>query len=365
MEEKLLQLCKIFQIEGEYLGFNEVGDGHINSTYYVRFSNAGEVQGYIFQGINTYVFKDPVGVMQNSSSVTEFIRRKIESSGGSADRAVLQYCQKANGDYYHVFDDGSFWRACRYIKDSIGVLRAEDEYIIKESGRAFGEFQKYLFDYPVSELNIVIPHFHNTILRFAAFREAIENDLADRKRLASEEIAGFFALEEVACEPYKMQKRGEIPLRVTHNDTKTSNVLFDKTTRERLCVIDLDTVMPGLVAFDFGDAIRIGANTADEDEKDLLKVGLDLGKYEAFTQGFLEELGAFITDNEKRSLPLGAIAMTVECGIRFLSDYLNGDKYFRIHYPEQNLVRARCQLALARDMLKKFDTMQEIVKKYC
>ncbi len=364
MEGKLLELSKIFQIKGEFLGFKEIGNGHVNNTYCVRVLRDEKEERYVFQKINTYVFKDPVGVMKNISSVTEFIRQKIESSGRNADRAVLRYCKTANGDYYHILDDGSFWRCYRYIDDSIASLRAENEYIIEQSGRAFGEFQKYLFDYPVSELNIVIPHFHNTILRFSAFREALENNLSDRKHLVAEEIAGFFALEEVACEPYKMQVRREIPLRVTHNDTKTSNVLFDKTTGERLCVIDLDTVMPGLVAFDFGDAIRVGANTADEDEKDTAKAGLDLVKYEAFTKGFLEEVSSFVTDNEKRSLPLGAIAMTVECGVRFLTDYLNGDKYFRVHYPEHNLVRARCQLALARDMLKNFDAMQEIVKKY-
>ena len=365
MEEKILQLCKIFQIEGEYLGFKEVGNGHINNTYCVHFLNGGEEERYILQRINTYVFKDPVGVMQNIASVTEFVRRKIEETGVIAERAVLNYQKKSSGEYYHVLEDGSFWRSCRYIKDSVAVLRAENEYIIEQSGRAFGEFQKYLFDYPVSELNIVIPHFHNTILRFENFRKALENNFSGRKHLIEDEIAGYFALEEVACEPYKMQKRKEIPLRVTHNDTKTSNVLFDVNTMERLCVIDLDTVMPGLVAFDFGDAIRIGANKADEDEKDVTKAVLDLEKYEAFTRGFLRELGPYLTENEKRSLPLGAIAMTVECGVRFLTDYLDGDKYFRVHYSEHNLVRARCQLALARDMLKRFDEMQEIVKKYC
>lgn len=364
MVEKLLELCKIFQIRGEFLGYEEVGNGHVNSTYYVRFLNGEKEEKYILQKINTYVFKEPVKVMENISSVTEFIRRKLEGLGDNADRAVLRYQKKSSGEYYHIFEDGSFWRCCSYIKNSMAILRPDNAHIVEQSGKAFGEFQKYLFDYPVSNLHIVIPHFHNTILRFSAFREALEKNLSGRKHLATEEIAGFFALEEVACEPYNMQKRREIPLRVTHNDTKTSNVLFDENTQERLCVIDLDTVMPGLVAFDFGDAIRVGANKADEDEKDVTKSVLDLKKYEAFTKGFLTEVGSFLTDNEKRSLPLGAIAMTVECGIRFLTDYLNGDKYFRVHYPEHNLVRARCQLALARDMLKKFDEMKEIVEKY-
>ena len=365
MLEKILQLCKIFQIQGEFCGFNEVGDGHVNSTYRVRFSNGGKEESYILQKINTYVFKEPVQVMENISSVTEFIRVKLESLGENPEQGVLRYQKKSTGESYHITENGEFWRCSHYIKNSLSILRPDNAYIVEQSGRAFGEFQKYLFDYPVQNLHIVIPHFHNTILRFSAFREALENNLSGRKHLIADEIAGYFALEEVACEPYKMQIRREIPLRVTHNDTKTSNVLFDVDTQERLCVIDLDTVMPGLVAFDFGDAIRVGANTAEEDEKDVEKVALDIEKYEAFTKGFLREVGEYLTDNEKRSLTLGAVAMTVECGVRFLTDYLNGDKYFRVHYPEHNLVRARCQLALARDMLKNFDQMQEIVKKYC
>lgn len=364
MQKELRNVCEIFQIKGEFLDFKEVSSGHINHTYSVRFLDGGEIEEYIVQKINTYVFKEPVGVMQNISSVTEFIRAKLERLGCFSERSVLQYLKRENGEYYYEVADGC-WRCCRFIKGAATYLKPENSYIVEQSGRAFGEFQKYLIDYPVSELNIVIPHFHNTILRFSAFREAMENDLVGRKKEIADEIAGFFALEEVACEPYKMQIRKEIPLRVTHNDTKTSNVLFDKDTNERLCVIDLDTVMPGLVAFDFGDAIRVAANTGEEDEKDLSKVSLNVEAYEAFAKGFLGEIGGLISDNEKKSLPLGAIAMTVECGVRFLTDYLNGDKYFRTHYPEHNLVRARCQLALARDMLKKFDEMQEIVNKYC
>ena len=364
MQNELRKICEIFQIEGEFLDFKEVSSGHINHTYAVRVSCFGEVEKYIVQKINTYVFKDPIGVMQNIASVTEFIREKLNENNALSDRSVLQYLKKENGDYYHMVEDGC-WRCCHFIDGAATYLRPENEGVVEQSGRAFGEFQKYLIDYPVSELNIVIPHFHNTILRFSAFREALENDLVGRKSEIADEIAGYFALEEVACEPYKMQIRREIPLRVTHNDTKTSNVLFDENTNERLCVIDLDTVMPGLVAFDFGDAIRIASNMAEEDEKDLSKVAFNLAYYEAFAKGFLGELGGLISDNEKKSLPLGAIAMTVECGVRFLTDYLNGDKYFRVHYPEHNLVRARCQLALARDMLKHFDEMREIINKYC
>jgi len=364
-QKQLLDVCKIFQIEGELTSVEEINSGHINSTYRVFFTCGERVEDYIVQKINTYVFAKPVEMMENISSVTEFIREKFKANGLDSERYVLHYLSTAEGKYYYFCENGEFWRCCRFIDDSVSFLKPESLKVVEESGKAFGEFQKYLVDYPVEKLHIVIPHFHNTLLRYGAFREAIKNNFAGRKSEVEEEIAGYFALEEVATEPYKMQKRGELPLRVTHNDTKSSNVLFDKKTYEHLSVIDLDTVMPGLVAFDFGDAIRVAGNVGEEDEKDLSKAVLDMQKYEAFTRGFLSEVSPFITENEKKSLPLGAVAMTVECGMRFLTDYLDGDKYFKIHYPEQNLVRARCHLSLARDMLKNFDRMQEIVEKYC
>jgi hypothetical protein len=216
----------------------------------------------------------------------------------------------------------------------------------------------------VENLNIVIPHFHNTVNRYELFREAIANDEAGRAKEVEEEIATYFELEEIATKLYRLQREGVLPLRVTHNDTKCSNVLFDEQTQEYLCVIDLDTVMPGLVAFDFGDAVRIAASTGEEDEKDLANVAVNMEKYEAFARGFVGAVKSRLTDRERETLALGSVAMTVECGMRFLTDYLNGDKYFGIHYPDQNLVRARAHLALAKDMIKRLDEMQEIVEKY-
>jgi hypothetical protein len=222
----------------------------------------------------------------------------------------------------------------------------------------------YLADYPVKQLHIVIPHFHNTVRRYDAFRDAIAENAAGRVDDLQEEIAGYMALEEIATRLYKLQKAGVLPLRVTHNDTKISNVLFDANTLEHLSVVDLDTVMPGLVAFDYGDALRVCASTGKEDEKQLDKVAVDMAKYEAFTRGFVGEVKDAITEAEKSTLALGAVAMTVECGMRFLTDYINGDKYFKIHYPDQNLVRARCHLVLAKDMIEKLDEMQALVEKY-
>lgn len=364
-QTELLEVARKLSISGEFLGYEEIHSGHINSTYRAFFDQNGEKVDFILQKINTYVFQNPVEMMENISNVTEFIRDKIRQNGGDEKRYVLQYQKTADGKSYYITENGDFWRCCAFIPDCISFLTPDSVKVVEEAGKAFGGFQKHLIDYPVGDLNIVIPHFHNTVLRYSTFRTALEKNLAGRKEEVATEIADYFALEEVATEAYRMQKRGELPLRVTHNDTKPSNVLFDKNTFNHLSVIDLDTVMPGLVAFDFGDAIRVAASTCDEDERDLRKVALDMKKYEAFTRGFVGVIGSELTEKEKKSLPLGAVAMTVECGMRFLTDYLDGDKYFKIHYPTQNLARARCHLALAKDMLAKFDEMSEIVEKYC
>ncbi len=363
-DKQIIEVCQRFGIKGEYLSNEIINSGHINSTYLVRFFRDGEEKQYILQRVNTYVFQDPVAVMDNISSVTEFIRAKIKQKQATAKRNVLHYSMTAEGNYYTYLPDGTFWRCYRYIDESVCFEHAEGLTVVEESGVAFGEFQLYLADYPVEKLNIVIPHFHNTVRRYEAFREAIAEDVMGRKEEVLAEIEGYFAAEEIATKPYRLQKQGVLPLRVTHNDTKTSNILFDKDTLRHLSVIDLDTVMPGLVAFDFGDAVRVAASTSGEDEADLTKVALDMQRYEAFARGFVGTVKDALTPDEKRTLALGAVAMTIECGMRFLTDYLNGDKYFRIHYPKQNLVRARCQLKLGQDMIGRLDEMQAIVDKY-
>ena len=363
-EKQIKEVCEKFSIDGEYHSYEIVNSGHINRTYLVKYFRHGELKTYILQRVNTYVFRDPVGVMSNISSVTEFIRAKIKQKQTTAKRNVLHYSKTEEGLFYTFMPDGGFWRCYRYIDDSVCFERTDDLRVIEEAGKAFGEFQTYLADYPVKNLSIAIPHFHNTVRRYDAFRDAISLDEAGRAKEIAEEIEDYLALEEIATKPYKLQKAGVLPLRVTHNDTKISNVLFDAKTLEHLSVIDLDTVMPGLVAFDFGDAIRIVASTGEEDERDLDNLAMDMSKYEAFTRGFVSVLKEALAEEERSTLALGAIAMTVECGVRFLTDYLNGDKYFRIHYQDQNLARARAHLVLARDMVKRLDEMQAIVEKY-
>ena len=363
-ELQILEVCKRFNLTGEYRSYEVLNSGHINTTYQVFFFRDGEIKDYIIQRVNTYVFKNPVEVMENIALVTEYIRAKIKATGVTAKRNVLHYSKTESGDYYAILEDGGFWRCCRYIDDSVSFTQTDDLKIIEESGKAFGKFQVHLSDFPVKQLHIVIPHFHNTVNRYELLDTACRENLAGRLAEVQDVVAGYKELEELATKPYRLQRAGVLPLRVTHNDTKTSNVLFDAETYEYLSVIDLDTVMPGLVAFDFGDAIRVAASTVDEDEKDLSKVAIDLQKYEAFTRGFVSQLGEMLTEDEEKTLALGAVAMTAECGVRFLTDYLNGDKYFRIHYPEQNLDRAKCHLALTRDMVKHLDEMQKIVDKY-
>jgi len=364
-DAKVQEVIDLFTLEGEYSHYEVINSGHINETYRIFFKRDGTLKDYILQRVNTYVFKDPVGVMENISNVTEYIRAKIKATGISAKRFVLHYQKAKDGNYYAVLPNGEFWRCCRFIDNSVSFMTAESPRVAEESGIAFGEFQTYLADYPVRNLNIVIPHFHNTVNRYKIFKEAVENDYAGRKAEVGDLIEGYLALEEIATKLYKMQKADELPLRVTHNDTKTSNVLFDAEDNQHLSVIDLDTVMPGLMAFDFGDAIRVVGCTCDEDETDEAKINVDMEKYEAFTRGFVGKVCSMMTEKEKETLALGALAMTVECGIRFLSDYLDGDKYFRVHYERQNYDRARCHLILSRKMLERLDEMQAIVYKYC
>ncbi len=357
------KMCAQFGITGEYLSFEVMTNGHINSTFRVYFLRDGVVKDYILQKINRYVFASPENVMENIVSVTEYIRNKIKTqTGGSAKRYVLHYLLAKTMKPFFVDQDGEYWRCCRFIDDSVTFNMTDNLKVIEESGKAFGEFQYYLSDYPVQSLHIAIPHFHNTVNRYALFRAAIEADKAGRRSSVQKEIDGYLALEDLATKMYKMQRAGELPLKVTHNDTKCNNVLFDKDDFSHLSVIDLDTVMPGLVGFDFGDAIRFTANTADEDESDLSLVSLDMNKFRAFSKGFVSVVGKTLSENERKTLALGAVTMTVECGMRFLTDYLDGDLYFHVSYPEHNLVRSRCQLKLAEDMISRLDEMNGVIE---
>lgn len=365
MEQELINLCNQFNISGEFDTLEVIHNGHINSTFLVQFKQNDSIKKYILQKMNNYVFPHPDEVMQNITSVTNHIITKLQQQNKPTSRKTLIFKSTVNGLPFVIDEYGDYWRVCEYIKNSTTFNRTDDLTLIEETGKAFGEFQNLLADYPASNLNIIIPHFHNTPNRYQIFKTAILNNHSGRASLVQNEIEQFLQLEELATTMYAMQKQGILKLKVTHNDTKSNNVLFDTITKQHLCVIDLDTVMPGLIGFDFGDAIRFIANTSVEDETNLSNVNLDLNKFKAFSQGFLSEVKDTLSPPEKETLSLGAITITIECGLRFLTDYLDGDKYFKTNHSEHNLERARCQLKLANSMITHKKEMDSIIYEIC
>lgn len=362
MHNLIQNICNQFNIYGNITRIKTFTSGHINSTYLIDVSEQDSLKQFVLQRINHNVFKNPDNVMDNITNVTNHIKQQIRSKGEHSSRRVLRFYPTNNGKYYYEDNNGDYWRIYKYVNNSITFDNTENLKVLEETGKAFGEFQLLLDKYPIKDLHIIIPHFHNTVNRYKIFRDTISNNPVNRAQNVQTEINEFLMLEDLATKMYKMQKNNELPLRVTHNDTKCNNVLFDKNTNNHLCVIDLDTVMPGLVGFDFGDAIRFAANTCKEDETNLEMVKLDLEKFEAFTRGFLSEVGSHLTPKELETLSLGAITMSIECGLRFLTDYIDGDNYFKISYEDHNLDRACCQLALAQDMIKNYYQMQQIVE---
>lgn len=340
-----------FQMNGTPVECYPFGSGHINDTLKVITDTGCE---YVLQKINKYVFKDPIAVMSNAGSVTDYIRQQVDDK-----RAALHFLMTHEGTFCHEDENGQFWRMYDFI-GGFCLDMPETDADFYQSALAFGRFQQMLCDFPADTLAETIPEFHNTVDRYKNFRSAVDADPIGRLATCREEVEFLLQREEKACQLQHMRVNGELPLRVTHNDTKLNNVLLDKKTRTSLCVLDLDTVMPGLSAYDFGDSIRFGAATAAEDEKDLSKMEMDLHMFEVYTKGFLEAATS-LTDREVEVLPLGAYVMTVEVATRFLKDYLEGDLYFKTAYADHNLVRARTQIKLAADMEKKMDEMNAIV----
>ena len=341
------------------------GAGHINETYAVYMpGREGDELSYVLQRVNSNVFKDPAGVMDNIFGVTEYLRNVIRREGGDPDRETLSYIKTKSGCNYFEDSEGEPWRCYNFIPDSVCYQLVEEPEQFYQSGSSFGHFLKQLCDYPASKLNETIPDFHNTVKRFGAFQVALKRDLKNRAASCRPEIDFALAREKDCGVLVEQQDAGILPLRVTHNDTKLNNILFDEKTGKGLCIIDLDTIMPGLAANDFGDSIRFGAATAEEDEPNLDLMHFDISLYELYVKGYLEETKDVLTEAEIKSLPWGARLMTLECGIRFLTDYLQGDTYFKTDYPEHNLVRARTQFRLVDEMEQQFDRMQELVEKY-
>ncbi len=358
------EICCSFNIEGKYIGCVELSTGNINSTYMVKYERAGEEKNYIIQKINVNVFKEPEKVMDNIVRVTAYVRKNITKKGLATRKFVLRVFTAKDDELPFVNDgEGNYWRCYRFIPNATTYDVVDDLALIEKVGLAFGRFQNCLDGFRASSLHITISDFHNTKVRYASFKDAIEKDPYNRCALVKSEISDLLAMEEEACKLQTYLDNGDLPLRVTHNDTKCNNVSFDKETGEPLAVLDLDTVMPGAVAHDFGDAIRFIANTKIEDDPDYTSVSLDLKKYEAFAKGFISEIKNNLTDFEKETMNLGLITMTVELAVRFLTDYILGDKYFKVKYPGHNVDRARNQIALAKDVMKKDKEIQAILDK--
>lgn len=341
-----------FPFEGDILSCARYGNGHINETYLVRTAQ----RDYILQKINRRVFKDVPALMENIHLVTAHLAKK-----DSDPRRTLTIVKTKDGELFHLDGAQEYWRVYDFVTDSIcfeSVSSPQDFYL---SGRAFGQFQNQLADFNASRLSETIPRFHDTANRYEIFKKALSEDVMGRAKSVREEIDFALAREDKAGILCDLLKEGKLPLRVVHNDTKLNNILFDKDTREPLCVIDLDTVMPGLAANDYGDSIRFGASSGAEDERDLSKVHFSMDLFKVYTEGFLSSAGGNLTKKEIETLPLGALMMTLECGVRFLTDYLEGDHYFATHREGQNIDRCRTQFKRLSEMEAHLDEMRAFV----
>ena len=352
-----------YEFPGTLLSAVRYGSGHINDTYCVTCqSQEGGALRFILQGMSLAAFPRQTELMENFIGITTHLRKKIEACGGDPMRETLNLVKTKEGKAYYTDPDGKVWRLAPFIENTICLQQATPE-LFEASARAFGRFQMLLADYPAETLHETIENFHNTEDRFEKFMAALETDKLGRAKDVQAEVQ--FVLDRKADCSVALQamRDGKLPLRVTHNDTKLNNILIDKDSLEGICIIDLDTTMPGLSIYDFGDSIRFGANHSAEDEKDLSKVNFDIELYECYTRGFLQGAQGCLTEAELEYLPWGARLMTLECGIRFLTDYLSGDHYFHIRYPEQNLDRCRTQFKLVQDMEAQFAQMQEVVSR--
>ena len=360
----LNEVLQAFDFPATLIGAVRYGQGHINDTFCVVCQpREGDATRYILQGLSSAAFPHPEELMENFIGITSYLREKIIAAGGDPTRETLSLVKTKEGKEYYTDSNGKVWRLTPFIENSDSYQAATPE-LFEASARAFGRFQNLLQGYPAETLHEAIANFHNTEDRYAKFEAALAADKCGRAKDVQDEVDFVKARKADCSVALQALRDGKLPLRVTHNDTKLNNVLFDRTTQEGLCVIDLDTTMPGLSINDFGDSIRFGANHSAEDEKDLSKVNFDIELYEAYTRGFLEGAQGSLTAAELEYLPWGARLMTLECGIRFLTDYLDGDNYFHIRYADQNLDRCRTQFKLVKDMEEQFEAMAAVVAKY-
>ncbi len=356
LQERAKEAVRHFSLSQEPCTPCPWGSGHINDTFLVEGDSR-----YILQRMNGNIFAKPLEVMENIIGVTSFLKEKIRKAGGDEMRETMTVVYTRDRQPAYRDEYGDYWRMYYMIEDAVSYDQVETEQDFYESALAFGNFQQLLSDYPADTLHETIPGFHDTKARYEIFQNAVRQDVCGRAREVEKEISFYQERKETAEILGGLMAEGRLPLRVTHNDTKLNNIMMDKRTGKGICVIDLDTVMPGLAVHDFGDAIRFGASTGAEDEVDLSKISCDMHLFKLYTKGFLKGCRGSLTKMEQKMLPMGAKVMTYECGMRFLTDYLQGDTYFKIHRERQNLDRCRTQMKLVADMEAKWQEMEQIV----
>ncbi len=358
------EILKNFEIDGEFISCEPYGSGLINRTYVAVFNENGKRVRYIVQRINSKLFTNVEGLMNNIKLVTEFNRAEIIKRGGDPDRESLTLVYTHDKKAYFKAGEDEYYRVYVFIEDAKGYDVVEKPQHFYESAVAFGKFAMLLDRFDSTKLFEVLPDFHNTVKRFDNFKKSLEKDAFGRAKDVRSEIEFALKHEGITSKIVNLLNSGEMPLRVTHNDTKLNNVLIETRKDKAVCVIDLDTMMPGSICYDFGDSIRFGCNPCLEDTPETEKVIFNMPLFETYTQGYLSVFGKTITDAERENLPIGAILMTYECGIRFLTDYLDGDVYFRHTREKQNIDRTRSQFKLVSDMEARLDEMHKIVAKY-
>ena len=351
-----------FCVDGDLVEVTPVTHGHINDTFVATYRRAGRSARYVHQRINHHVFKDPAAVMDNIARVTRHIRAKLLAAGAlDVDRRVLTLVLTRDGGTFHRAADGNYWRTYLFIENAHIHDVVETPQQAYQTALEFGKFQQQLADLPGPRLAETIPHFHDTPKRFDALERAIAVDPLDRAMLAEPEIEFALQNKEMTGMLLDLHARGAIPERITHNDTKFNNVMLDDATGEALCVLDLDTIMPGLALYDFGDMVRTATCACAEDETNLSKVRMEMAMFEALVRGYLAAVGGVLNAAEKRHLAFAGKLMTFEVGIRFLTDYLEGDRYFKVHRPAHNLDRCRNQFALVASIAEQEEAMNRVV----
>ena len=362
--ENLNQIISHFKIEGELQGFEPYGSGHINETFASRFMTTMGIKRYVHQRINHHVFLHPIRVMQNIELILDHTRIVLKKKGEDIERGCLELVPTVDNESFCVTKDGNYWRTYKMIEGAQTYDYPENLNQVYESAFAFGKFQEYLAEFPSDKLHETIPDFHNTPKRFKTFQQVVNNDPRNRAKSAENEIKFITNREFYTSKITEQLASGNIPTRISHNDTKLNNVLIDDITGKGICVIDLDTVMPGSALYDFGDMVRSSASISSEDEPDITKVGFSKTHFQQIVHGYLEAAKNIMTPTEIQMLPDAGIIITLEQAIRFLTDYLQGDIYYKIKYPEHNLIRTRTQIKLISDMEQQLNDIRKAISSY-